>query len=134
MVLNWLKSKLSLYALISLYVIAGLNHFIFPSFYLPLIPYDHPSPSSLNVIVGLLELSFGLLLLIPGRSRKYAAYAIIALLCIFIPVHIVFIREGGCFEGYFCVPSWVAHLRLWIVHPLLIYWVWVQRYNRVKLI
>jgi uncharacterized membrane protein len=84
-------------------------------------------------MAGLAE--FGLAVgLLYKKVRKYAAYGIIALLIIFIPVHITFIRDGGCFEGYFCIPLWIAHLRLWLIHPILIYWAWSQRKNPIKIL
>ena len=131
--LVWSKRELSLYLLIIFYIVAGLNHLLMPDFYLPLIPYEHPSPKVINIIVGLLESGFGVLLLF-RRTREFAAYGIFALLVIFIPVHVVFIRDGGCFDDFFCLPLWVAHVRLWVVHPLLLYWAWVNRKNPVKIL
>lgn len=133
MVFNWSRTELSLYFLIIFYFVAGLNHFIMPSFYVPLVPYNHPDPKTLNVLAGLVEiiLAAGL---IHHRTRKYAVYGIIGLLCIFIPVHVIFIREGSCFPAYFCIPEWAAQLRLWVIHPLLAYWAWSHKSNSLKII
>jgi uncharacterized membrane protein len=104
-----------------------------PDFYLPLIPYDHPDKFTLNIMAGLVELGLAVGLVFK-KSRKYATYGILGLLAIFIPVHVAFIREGSCFEGYFCIPSWLAHLRLWVIHPILIYWAWSQRKNPISIV
>jgi len=133
MVFNWSSREVSLYLLILFYFFAGLNHFIMPDFYLPLIPYNHPDPETINVMTGIVEIGLAVGLVFK-KSRLYAAYGILVLLCIFIPVHVIFIREGGCFEGYFCVPNWVAHLRLWLVHPLLASWALSHRKNSLKIV
>lgn len=133
MVFNWSRAEISLYLLILFYFFAGLNHFIMPGFYIPLIPYDHPNPKILNIVTGIVEISFAVGLLFK-RARKYAVYGIIALLVIFIPVHVIFIREGNCFEGYFCIPGWLGQLRLWVIHPILIYWAWSQKNNKLKIL
>lgn len=132
MVFNWSNREISLYLLIIFYFIAGLNHFVMPSFYIPLIPYQQPDPFTLNILAGLAEIALAIGLLFK-TIRKYAVYGIIALLAVFIPVHVIFISNGSCFEGYFCIPEWIAQLRLWIIHPLLAYWAWVHRNHPLKI-
>ena len=118
--------KISFYLLIAFFVLAGLNHFRDPAFYYPLIPPYLPFPKVINVISGILEVILGLGL-IWSKVRNDATYALIFLLILFIPSHVYFIQVGGCVESGLCVPLWVTWLRLVIIHPLLIAWVWMHR-------
>ncbi|HRI31726.1 MAG TPA: hypothetical protein PLQ21_09355, partial [Candidatus Kapabacteria bacterium] len=76
------------------YVFAGVNHFINPEFYKPLIPDYLPRNDILNVISGLLESVFGMGILFK-KTRKISSYGIITLLFLFIPSHIYFIQIGA---------------------------------------
>ena len=114
------KLKLSRYLLIGFYFFAGLNHFLMPEFYLPLIPQSWPAPEVLNVLGGLAEMAIAVAYIF-DRTRKWAKIALVALLIAFIPIHIDFIVKGSC-VGSLCVPAWLGWLRLLLVHPLLIVW------------
>lgn len=105
-------------------LVAGLNHFIHPQFYIPLIPDYLPFPEALNIMSGILEVLFALLLLLKA-SRKLGAHGILLLLILFIPSHVYFIEIGACVPDGLCTPHWVAWVRLLIVHPLLILWAWI---------
>jgi uncharacterized membrane protein len=110
-------------ALAVFYVAAGINHFWHPEFYRPLIPDYLPWNDWINTLSGVAEITLGILVL-PAATRKIAACAIIAMLIAFIPSHLYFIQLGGCIPEGLCVPEWVGWVRLIIVHPLLIGWVW----------
>ena len=112
--------------LILFYAFAGVNHFWHPEFYLPLIPDYLPEKGLINTLSGWLELLLALGMIFPF-SRKIAVYGIIILLIAFIPSHVHFIQIGACTSGGFCTSLVVAWLRLLIVHPLLIWWVWWVR-------
>ena len=118
--------KISLRILALFYLLAGINHFIDPDFYYPLIPPYLPWPVEINTISGVAEILFGLGILIP-RQRRTSAYLIVLMLIAFVPSHIYFIQVGGCVEGGLCAPVWVGWLRLILIHPLLILWVWWHR-------
>ena len=118
--------KISFYGLVIFFILAGLNHFIDPEFYYPLIPPYFPFPIWINVISGLLEIVLGTALLLSGY-RRYAAYGLIILLILFIPSHVYFIQVGGCIDGGLCVPAWIAWVRLIVIHPLLLWWIWTNR-------
>ncbi|MCA6074571.1 hypothetical protein [Fulvivirga sedimenti] len=107
-------------ALSIFYIVAGLNHFRDPEFYLPLIPGYFPNPELINLGAGIVEILLGILVAI-SSTRKAACWMIIILLVCFIPSHIYFIQLGGC-AGKLCVPEWVAWVRLLLIHPLLIIW------------
>lgn len=118
--------QISFVVLVVFYILAGLNHFRDPDFYLPLLPDYLPYPRGINFVSGLLEILLGIGL-VSKISRKWAVYAIIAMLLAFIPSHIYFIEIDGCVEGGLCAPLWVAWVRLLVVHPLLITWAWYHR-------
>ena len=107
----------SLNAMVVLYIVAGLNHFVNPSFYLKIMPPLLPNPYLLVVLSGVCEILFSLLLL-PAISRYYAAIAIILLLVAVFPANIQmtinYYRKNSPF-------LWLAILRL-PLQVLLIYW------------
>lgn len=119
------QRSISLWIMSLIYLAGGLNHFINPNFYLPIIPPYFPFHSVINLTSGVMEITFGLLLL-PSLTRKWAAYGIIAMLIAFIPSHIYFIQINSC-AGELCVPTWLGWVRLVIIHPLLIFWAWSNR-------
>lgn len=118
--------RLSLIIQAIFYVFAGINHFIDPDFYLPLIPPYFILPEVINVLAGIIEIGLGLgLLLLP--TRKLASNMIIAMLIAFIPSHVYFIQIGSCIPDGLCVAEWIGWLRLVVIHPLLIWWAWSAR-------
>lgn len=118
--------KINLYLLFGFYFAAGLNHFINPEFYYPLIPDYLPFDRAINIASGLIEMALATGLLVP-RTRKWASNLIMLMLIAFIPSHIYFIQIGSCVEGGLCVPAWIGWARLLIVHPILIAWAWSAR-------
>lgn len=118
--------QISLGLLIAFYLFAGFNHFRDPDFYYPLIPPYFNYIYEINVLSGLIEVLLALGLSF-SKTRKLAVYGIILMLLAFIPAHIYFIEEGGCMSESLCVPAWIAWVRLIVVHPLLIAWVWWHR-------
>lgn len=113
-------------AMVFFYLVAGINHFVMPEFYYPLIPDYLPSKVLLNSSSGALEILLAIGMLIP-QTRRWSATGIILLLLVFIPSHIHFIQIGSCVNSSLCVPDWVAWIRLVVVHPVLIYWAWSFR-------
>lgn len=112
--------KILLYLQALFYVLAGINHFRKPSFYLPIMPTWLPWHLSLVYASGVCELALGILLL-PQTTRRAAAWGIIALLIAIFPANIQmlinFINEHNHYV-------WVAILRL-PLQLLLIWWAWV---------
>jgi len=104
------------------YLLAGVNHFRNPVSYYAIIPPYLPYPHLINVLSGIAEIFFALLLL-NRATRKFACYGIIAMLIAFIPAHIYMIRAGFC-AGNFCLPGWALWTRLLVLQPLLIAWAW----------
>lgn len=103
------------------FIVAGINHFVMPDFYYPLIPEYLPYPNLINVISGLFEVIFGIGLL-SITTRLFSAWGIIIFLILFIPAHVHFIQLGSCIEGGLCVDPIIGWARLIVIHPLLIFW------------
>lgn len=121
-----MKRKVSRYLQSGFYVFAGVNHFINPTFYLPLIPPYFVYPELINGVAGFAEILLGLGLL-SKKTRFAASYFIIVMLGVFIFSHVYFIQLGGCIGDGLCVPVWVGWVRLIVIHPLLMIWAWYNR-------
>lgn len=122
---NILK-KVSLVVMIILYLLAGVNHFVKPAMYYPMIPPYFPWPSTINILSGIAEILLATLLIFKA-TRKLAAIGIVILLIAFIPTHIYMIQKGGCMSAEVCIPVWAARLRLFPLQFLLMYWAWSNR-------
>jgi uncharacterized membrane protein len=94
------------------YIWAGTAHFLRPDYYLPMMPPYLPWHAELVFLSGVAELLCGIGLLIPA-TRKYAAWATIALLIAVFPANIhvavnnvpVFgATEGAGPAGYIRLP------------------------------
>ncbi len=107
-----------------LYLLAGVNHFLSPESYLPIIPDYLPSHDLINILAGIAEIILGIGLLFP-KTRKISAWGVVLMLIAFIPSHVYFIQIGSCVEGGICTPEWVGWLRLVVIHPLLLAWAWI---------
>ena len=118
--------KINRYLLFGFYFMAGLNHFINPEFYYPLIPDYIPFHRAINIASGIAEMALAIGLLVP-RTRTWASNLIILMLIAFIPSHVYFIQIGNCVEGGLCVDNWIGWVRLFVIHPLLIAWAWSGR-------
>ena len=122
---GWRK-KIVLIGLAAFFINVGIDHFINPESYYPLIPDYLLYPELINYSSGFIEIMLAICVSIP-KTRLLAVNGIILILIAFIPSHIYFITEGGCMSDSLCVPVWVAWVRLIFIHPLLIYWAWSVR-------
>lgn len=118
--------KISLILMIILYVGAGINHFVHPDFYYPIIPPYLPAHELINTVSGIAEIVLGLLLIFRA-IRKIAAYGIIAMLIAFIPAHVYMIQMKGCMSAGKCAPEWLMWVRLFPLQFVLIAWAWWHR-------
>ena len=111
--------RISLWAMMVFYSAAGLNHFINPEFYLPIMPPYLGWHLQLIYISGAFEIIFALLL-IPTITRRTASWLIIALLIAVFPANIQMTIN------YFNENSpdlWISVVRL-PIQLLLIWWAW----------
>lgn len=119
--MSWLKRVL-LWAMGVFYIGAGILHFLWPEFYLPMMPPYLPYHRELVFLSGVAEVCCGVGVLIPA-TRRLAAWATILLLVAIFPanIHIAWnnVPLGGRTEG-FGVWNWV---RL-PFQGVLILWAW----------
>jgi len=87
-----------LYVMGPLYVVAGVLHFVAPELYVQIIPPMLPAPLALVYLSGVAEIAVGVGLLIP-RTRRYAAWATIALLVTIFPANVYMATSMVVVEG-----------------------------------
>ena len=110
---------LLLFALI--YIGAGVNHFRIPKFYSRMIPPYWRYPIFFNYFSGILEILFGVLVLIP-TTQSIGAWGVIGLLVLFLTVHVYMLQMHQ--QLFSAVPVWVLWLRL-PLQFVLIYWAYL---------
>jgi uncharacterized membrane protein len=115
--------KASLIIQIAGYLLAGANHFRSPDSYIKIIPPYIPFPVVINIMAGLFELAFALLL-ISAKTRGLAAWGIILMLLAFLPVHLKMVIDAPFMLGALKVTPLIAWIRLVVLQPLLILWAW----------
>jgi uncharacterized membrane protein len=108
--------KSLLYLMAFLYVVAGINHFWHPHTYLKIIPPLLPWHEELNFITGVLEIIFGILLLL-HITRNIEAWGLVALLVLIFPANIQMAINYSKEEH---PDLWLAYLRL----PLQFFLMW----------
>lgn len=106
-----------LYVMAVLYILAGINHFRKPGLYFKIIPQWIPNKQFINEITGLLEIMFGIYLIVPIFSNL-AAWSIIVLLIVIFPSNIYMSMNQNASLG---LPKWLLILRL-PIQILLILW------------
>jgi uncharacterized membrane protein len=112
------------FVLAGLMVVAGLNHFLNPGFYVRIMPAFMPFHLEIVHLTGLLEVALGLGLLVPASRlgiSRLSAWGLIALLIAIFPANINMALKPDL------APS-VAPILLWLRLPLqgvLVAWAWV---------
>jgi len=81
------------------FVLAGINHFINPNFYLKMMPPVLPAHLFLVYVSGVFEVVLGILLLIPKFTRL-AAWGMIALLIAVFPANIYMAMNAELFPEF----------------------------------
>ena len=89
---------LSKYLLALFLVVAGTLHFILPDVYLKIMPPYMPWPLELVYLSGAIEVSLGLLLLVP-RCSRWAAWGVIALLIAIFPANLYLYQHQEIMPG-----------------------------------
>jgi len=82
-----LPKRLALLALSLFFVVAGVNHFVNPAFYVGMMPPYLPAHSALVYLSGVFEILGGLAVLAPG-VRSQAGWGLIALLVAVFPANL----------------------------------------------
>jgi uncharacterized membrane protein len=111
-----------LWVMAAFYVLAGVNHFVQPGVYLPMMPPYLPWHLALVYLSGIAEVGLGIAVLMPDW-RKSAAWGLILMLIAIFPANLHIAMNNvplfGNTEG-FGVWNWV---RL-PVQAVLIAWAW----------
>ena len=102
------------------FVLAGLNHFINPDFYLKIMPPYLPWHLLLVYLSGVVEIALGALLLIPKLTRV-AAWGLIALLVAVFPANIHMAVNHELYPDYSVTALWLR-VPLQIVLMVCAYW------------
>jgi uncharacterized membrane protein len=76
-----------LYLMGPMYVVAGVLHFVVPDLYVQIVPPRLPAALALVYLSGLAEVAVGVGVLLP-RTRRYAAWATVALLVAVFPANV----------------------------------------------
>ena len=74
-----------LFALFMIY--AGIQHLLKPDFYAPFVPSFLPLTTAIIYCSGILEILFGIMMIIPKYAKK-GAFGILLLMLLFLPIHI----------------------------------------------
>jgi uncharacterized membrane protein len=105
------------------YIAAGINHFLNPEFYIRIMPPYWGWPAFWVALSGVAEIVLGLLLL-PRATRPYAAWGIIAMLTLFLTVHLHMLVHADQFAN---VPYWALLARLPLQGLLMLWAAWYTR-------
>lgn len=113
---------LSIYIIALFYIIVGYKHFTNVDFFLVIVPPNLPFPEFIVYLSGIFEIVLGFLI-IPSKSRKYAAFGLILLLIAVFPANIyLYISETA--QNLYGIDKIDALIRLPFQIPLIIIAFW----------
>ncbi|HEX2608924.1 MAG TPA: DoxX family protein [Flavisolibacter sp.] len=111
-----------------LYVAAGANHFLHPGFYLKIMPSWLGYQEQLVALSGIAEILLGILL-VPHKTRRYAAWGLIGLLIAVFPANIQMLIN---YEAVHHPQTWLAIVRL-PLQGLLVWWAYINTRRQKRL-
>ena len=119
--MNQVLRMISRWLLATLFIVAGVLHFVRVEAFVNIVPPYLPAPILLVYISGVFEIMGGLGLLIPN-FRKLASWGLILLLIAVFPANLYMATDSQAFvdKG---IPLWALYWRL-PIQALLILWVW----------
>ncbi len=126
---SWIRKHLKwplLYVMSVGYIVAGITHFLVPEAFAQIVPPFVPSPLAMAYLSGLAEIVLGVGLLI-SRTRKLAAWGVIALLIAVFPANIYMAVSDVTVTGVFGTTLEPSPAVRWGRLPLqivLIVWAW----------
>ena len=109
----------------TLYVIAGVGHFVLTRFYVNIMPEYLPAHRELVLVSGVAEIAGGIGVMLRPTQRA-AAWGVVLLLIAVMPANIWMVQHPERYPG---IPLWAMWLRLPLQLPL-IWWAW--RYTRTE--
>lgn len=104
----------------TIYIFAGIMHFVRPKMYLRIMPRYLPNHRALVFWSGIAEIILGVSLCIPAL-KTIAIYGIIAMLVVFLTVHFYMLSSEKASAG---IPKWILILRIPLQFGLM-YWAWM---------
>jgi uncharacterized membrane protein len=107
----------------ALFVVAGVNHFVHPGFYVRLMPPYLPWHLPLVYLSGAFEVALGVALVVPKVS-KAAAWGIVGMLVAFLAVHAHMVVNA---EQYPEVHASLLWGRLVLQGPLIAWAYWLTK-------
>lgn len=108
-----------LYLMATMYIVAGIMHFVKPKIYMRIMPRYLPAHKTLVYLSGLAEIALAIGLCFPV-TKDFSIYGIIAMLIVFLLVHFYMLSSKKAAAGF---PAWLLVARI----PLqfgLIWWAW----------
>jgi len=105
------------------FVLAGINHFFNPTFYMRMMPPVLPAPLFLIYLSGVFEIALGILLLI-SKFTHFAAWGLIALLIAVFPANVYMAMNPQVFPEF---SSTALYLRLPLQLVLIALMFWFTR-------
>ena len=96
------------YIIGALFVLAGANHFRQPKIYERIMPPYIPAKPTMVMLSGIAEMILGFMILTPA-SQILAAWGIIIMLLLFLPVHIYMLQNE---KASMKLPKWILILRI----------------------
>ena len=115
--------RFSLLALVVFFVVAGVNHFVNPGFYVAIMPPYLPAHLELVYLSGLLEVLGGIAILVPG-FRGLAGWGLILLLLAVYPANLHMALHPELFRE---APPFALYARLPLQFLLIAWAYWTTR-------
>jgi uncharacterized membrane protein len=109
------------YLIGALFVLAGANHFRQPKIYERIMPPYIPAIPTMVMLSGIAEMILGFMILTPA-SQILAAWSIIIMLLLFLPVHIHMLQNE---EASMKLPKWMLIIRIPLQFGLML---WAYQY------
>lgn len=113
-----------------LFVVAGVNHFVDPDFYVKIMPPYLPWHRELVALSGVAEVVLGVLVLFP-KSQVLAAWGLIALLIAVFPANLHMALNAERYPEFSPIVLW-ARLPLQGVLIAWAYWYTRQPYRLLR--
>ena len=114
-----------LFFLILLFLLAGLNHFNNPNFYVSIMPPYLPLHSELSYITGFFEI-LGAIGLLFAQTRKIAGYGLLILLILIFPANIHMAIHPDYFPDYSRLTIYLR-LPLQFIFMAWVYWATLRK-------
>lgn len=114
------------YVMASIYIVAGITHFLLPEAFAQIVPPIFPYPIALAYLSGVAEIVLGIGLLF-SRTRQVAAWGVIALLIAVFPANIYMALSDVTVTGVFgrtLDPSPAVRWGRLPLQGVLVVWAW----------